>query len=90
MQQFDKKGEMHDEMEYYIVFYQLTAHTMAYLYLYGSYISYIDFDLYLCCNIILARKVLARMWIYYTQFYPTLTTKVNDLDKNEKMKQQSE
>ena len=87
IQQFDKKGEMHDEMEYYIVIYQLIAHFLAYLYLYGSFVSYIDFDLLVCCSIILSRKILARMWLYYTQFYPTLTTKVSELEKQERAAQ---
>jgi hypothetical protein len=84
------RGEMNDEMEYSINLYQLICHTLAYFYLYGSYVSYIDLDLYFCVSILLARKVIARVWLYIAQFRPTLTTKVWELERQDRLKQQQE
>ena len=63
---------------------------LAYFYLYGSYVSYIDIDLIIVCVFLLARKVLTKLWIQANQFTRALTTKIDEFEKNDTLKMQSE
>ena len=61
-----------DNFEFCIVGYQVIAHWMAYLYIYGKYLRSIDFDLVLLCSLILSKKLIYKHYIWYLEGTRTL------------------
>ena len=61
-----------DYLEITIVAYQVVAHWMAYLYIYGKYLRSIDLDLVVLCSIILSRKIIYKQYIWYLEGSRTL------------------
>jgi hypothetical protein len=80
------ENKFEDTMESFIVIYQIVAHVLAYFYLYGSYMSFIDLDLVVVCVILLARKIILKKWIYYQQFHRSLAAKLYEIERNENLK----
>jgi len=65
MNQIDSNMPL-DDMEHCIVGYKVLAHILAYFYLYGFYLRSFDIDVIIIVNMLLARKVMYKVWLYFT------------------------